>query len=101
MISPSEPRGPRAADTYGEIDQGGPGLERRDGASPPDRGAQEQSAAAGSGRPLRRYTWADLLPTISFSDGATPERASRNNVSVMPLRFKTRFLLSISGSIWR
>ena len=75
MISPSEPRGPRAADTYGEIDQGGPGLERRDGASPPDRGAQEQSAAAGSGRPLRRYTWADLLRRVFAVDVLTSYHA--------------------------
>ena len=51
-----------------ETGQGGPGVDGGDSASPPDRRAQQQSAAAGSGRPLRRYTWADLLRRVFALD---------------------------------
>ncbi len=47
---------------------GGPGAEGGDSASPPDRRAAEQSTAAGSGRPLRRYPWADLLRRVFAVD---------------------------------
>ncbi len=51
-----------------ETGQGSPGVEGGDGSSPPDRSAPEPSTAAGSGRPLRRYAWADLLRRVFALD---------------------------------
>jgi hypothetical protein len=47
---------------------GGPAAEAGDTARPPDREAAEPSTAAVTGRPLRRYPWADLLRRVFAVD---------------------------------